>query len=114
MDLPPSSLPPLPGARVAVGVLRVKLRVPGARGLKDRRQVSHALRDRLRQRFDVAACLLEENGPPTALQIAVSLVGSDPAHVERTLRQVRDAMTTHPSAIVVDVVAEVLAWPSTP
>jgi uncharacterized protein YlxP (DUF503 family) len=108
------SPPPSLGAPVAVGVLRATLRVAGARSLKDRRQVSQALRDRLRARFDVAVCGLDDDGPPSVARLAVTAVSADAAQVERTLRLVREAIAGHAGASVVDVAYEVLRWPLLP
>lgn len=105
---PPSGVP------IALGVLRATLRIPGARSLKDRRQVTASLRDRLRARFEVAGCCIDEDGPPSSARLAFSTVSGDAASVDRTLRRLRDAISGHPGAVVVDVTYEVLRWPPLP
>jgi len=47
---------------MTVGVYSFELHLPGARSLKDKRQVVRRLKDRLRSRHNVAVLELEEHG----------------------------------------------------
>jgi uncharacterized protein YlxP (DUF503 family) len=46
---------------VTVGVLTFELHLPGARSLKDKRQIVRSLKERLRSRHNVAVSELEEH-----------------------------------------------------
>lgn len=46
---------------MTIGVLTFEIRLPGARSLKDRRQVVRSLKERLRARHNLAICELEEH-----------------------------------------------------
>ena len=46
---------------MTVGVLTFELHLPGARSLKDKRQVVRSLKERLRSRHNVAVAELEEH-----------------------------------------------------
>jgi hypothetical protein len=46
---------------VTVGVLTFELHLPGARSLKDKRQIVRSLKERLRARHNVAVSELEEH-----------------------------------------------------
>lgn len=72
-------------ARTRVGLLRITLRLPDARSLKDRRRVVRSLADRLRARCLVAVA---ETGDPQGLrdaEVSVVAVGLGEAAVSARL-----------------------------
>ncbi len=79
-----------PVARTRVGLLRIRLSLPGARSKKDRRRVVRSLTDRLRARCLVAVA---ETGDPEALreaELSVVAVGLGTPAVSARLEAARD------------------------
>jgi uncharacterized protein YlxP (DUF503 family) len=96
--------------RVVVGVLRAELAVPGARTLKDRRQVLRSLVDRLRHRFDVSCHELTLTEHPGSGAIVVSTAGGDGALIRQTFDSIAGILRTSPSALVTRLDSEVFPW----
>jgi len=94
---------------VAVGVCRVKLRLPENHSLKGKRQVLKSLISRLHNRFNVAAA---ETGDQDAWQIAsvaVSCVSNDERHADQVLASVVAFIRNERlDAEILDVETEVL------
>jgi len=87
--------------RTRIGLLRIELRMPYARSLKDRRRVVRSLADRLRARCLVAVA---ETGDPEALrdgEVSVVAVGLGWRPVEARLRAAAEiAVRAYPSEVV--------------
>jgi uncharacterized protein YlxP (DUF503 family) len=93
--------------RIFVGVLRVEVRVPGARSLKDRRQVVSSLRDRMRHRFDISFHEVGVGEDPQYQTFVVTTSGNDAQKIRSVLDQcagmVRDHQVAEPTQVDVDV-----------
>lgn len=85
-----------------VGVLRLALRVSGARSLKDRRQVLNSLRDRVRHRFEVTWNEVDDGSTAARAVVACTTSGKD-------ARQIRSVL----DRIVAFVESSGGAWPET-
>jgi uncharacterized protein YlxP (DUF503 family) len=93
-----------------VGVSRLVLQIPGARTLKDRRQVVRSFKDRARARFPVS---IAEIGDANRLQLAsfgVAVVSNDTAVCHDVLNAVTAMATALSEAVLVDVRVEVLPF----
>jgi uncharacterized protein len=97
-------------SRVMVGVLRVDLAIPGARTLKDRRQVLRSLRDKVRHAFSVSCNELSPSEHPTRGELVVTTAGDDGALIRQTIDRVAQLLRTHPSAVVTQMDIEVFPW----
>jgi uncharacterized protein len=71
-----------------VGLLTLELRIQDARSLKDRRQVVRSVKQRLRNRFNVAVAELDPPLSWTLATVGVSAVGQSAAIVEEILSRV--------------------------
>ena len=71
-----------------VGLLTLELRITDARSLKDRRQVVRSIKQRLRNRFNVAVAEVDPRTSWTLATIAVASVAEGPGVVEEILRRV--------------------------
>jgi uncharacterized protein len=98
---------PAPDEALWTGVLRVVLRIPGSRSLKDRRKVVWGFRDRViaRHRAAVAEVGHLENHEMAVLAVAV--VGNDPRQVRARLDTLRDEAASLPEGILVDHQVEI-------
>ena len=87
---------------MVIGVLRIRLALREARSLKDRRRVVKALKERLRQRFNVAVAEVEERDYPQSATLGVCTVGMERSFVNAVLSQVVNAVRLAPGAEMVD------------
>ncbi|HEV8550109.1 MAG TPA: DUF503 domain-containing protein, partial [Polyangiaceae bacterium] len=68
-----------------VGVLRLVLSIPGARSLKDRRQVVKSLKDRVRARLPVSIAEVGELERWQVATLGVAVVSNDAARCSEVL-----------------------------
>jgi uncharacterized protein len=95
---------------VFVGVSRLVLQIPGARSLKDRRQVVKSFKERVKARLGVS---MAEVGDVERLQVAVlgvSVVSADSGICHDLLARIRAQADTLPEAILADVRSEVFSF----
>lgn len=92
---------PAPDESFLVGTLRIALRIPGARSLKDRRRVVLSLRDRVQARHGAAVAEVGWLGEPGHAVIGIAVVGNDRAALQSRLdviaadiERVADALLT--------------------
>lgn len=91
-----------------VGVARMVLSVPGARSLKDKRQVVRSFRDRVRARLSAS---IAEVGDLERYQVAtlgVAVVARDAAHCASLLADVRHMAEGLREALLADVATEII------
>ena len=91
-----------------VGTLEIRLHLPDARSLKDKRRVLHSLKDRLRNGFNVSVAEVENQDVIQAAVLAVAQVGNDTRYINGTLSRVVDALRRLPEARLVDYQIEFL------
>lgn len=93
-----------------VGVARLVIQIPGARSLKDRRQVIKSFKERARARLPLS---IAEVGDVERLQVAtlgVSVVARDAAYCESVLSQLRDLANGLPDGVLADMKSEVSSF----
>lgn len=93
-----------------IGLMRVVLVVPGARSLKDRRQVVVSLRDRIVARFPVSCHEVTRTEHPGRAELLVTTGGVASHVVREALDRIRSLVDGNPSCVVADVRVQVLAW----
>lgn len=101
---------PAPDESLWTGTLRVVLRIPGSRSLKDRRKVVWGLRDRWVSRHRVAVAEVGHLEHHEMAVMAVSLVGNEARLVRARLDALRDQAGALPDAILVDHQVEIRAF----
>ena len=89
-----------------VGSLRVELPLPESHSLKDRRAALNSLKERLRGTFNVAVAEVEPNDTWQRACLGVVCVGSEPAHVRRTLEDVSRWMRADRAVAVIRIEQE--------
>ena len=70
---------------MVIGLLSLELHFPGARSLKDKRQVLRGLVTRLRKNHNVSVAEVEHQDLWQRAGVAVVAVNTDRAHLESTL-----------------------------
>ncbi|MGE0456517.1 MAG: DUF503 domain-containing protein [Vicinamibacteria bacterium] len=71
---------------MVIGLLRLELHFPGARSLKDKRQLLRSLETRVRNRFNVSVAEVEHQDLWQRATLAVVGVNTDHAHLEKALQ----------------------------
>ena len=93
-----------------VGVMRLVLEIPGARSLKDKRQVVRSFKERVKSRLSVS---IAEVGHLDKLQLAtfgVAVVSGDAAMCEELLGRVTSMASSLPEAILADRASEMIPF----
>ena len=93
-----------------VGVARLVLTVPGARTLKDRRQVVSSVRDRLRRRFDITFHEVGQGSDPARQTAVITTAGNDRRLIRSILDQCVAFVHGHPVAVAAEVDVDVFRW----
>jgi uncharacterized protein YlxP (DUF503 family) len=71
-----------------IGVLTLELRLENSHSLKDKRHVVKSLKDRLRNKFNVAVAEIDYQDLWQRAAVAAVTVSSDHGHAERLLQSV--------------------------
>ncbi len=85
-----------------VGVLTVELFLPSTGSLKDKRQIIKSLKDRVRQRFNVAIAEVDEQDLWQKAVVGVACVGNKTPFVHEVLDKVVQLMRATPLVEIVD------------
>ena len=87
---------------MVVGIVRFELHVPGARSLKDKRQVVRSIRDRIVERVRASVAEVEHQDLWQRAAIGVAVVAPDGGRVREQLDGVRRIVESHPEAVLID------------
>jgi hypothetical protein len=93
----------------SVGVLTVELRLEDSHSLKDKRQVMRSLKERLRNKFNVAVSEIDCQDLWQRAVLAAVTVSPDREHAEKVLRAVDDETFSSLGDSVVNTTLEWLA-----
>jgi len=86
---------------VVVGLCTVELFIAESRSLKDKRQVLHSLKDRLRGKFNVSIAEVDAQDLWQKAVLAMACVANEGGHVSRVLEQALNVMKGMPAVEVV-------------
>ena len=100
--------PALQWLAMHVGVLHVRLHVPEAHSLKDKRRVVKSILDRARQRFGVSAAETDEQDIHRIAVLGFAYVSGSHHHAAEVVGKLLDVLLTHPAARVIEHEIEVL------
>ena len=95
-------------AEMVVGVCTVELWIPESQSLKDKRQVLHSLKDRLRGKFNLSVAEVDGLDLWQKAVLGMACVANDGSHVEQVLEQALNVMKSMPIVEVVRVHRELL------
>lgn len=93
---------------MVVGVCTVELLISESQSLKEKRQVLHSLKDRLRGKFNISLAEVDAQDLWQKAVLGMACVANDGAHVEQVLEQVLNVMKSMPAVEVVRVHRELL------
>src|SRR5450432_859161 len=93
-----------------VGVMRLVLEIPGARSLKDKRQVVRSFKERVKSRLAVSIAEIDHHDKLQRATFGVAVVSGDAALCEEMLGRVTSMAGTLPNAILADRASELLPF----
>ncbi|MDA1194007.1 MAG: DUF503 domain-containing protein [Planctomycetota bacterium] len=85
-----------------VGVLHVRLHLPDARSLKDKRQVVRSILDRARSTYRVAAAEVDEQDIHRIAVLGFASVSNSRHHAEEVVQKILDGLRQHPAARLIE------------
>ncbi|MEE9325242.1 MAG: DUF503 domain-containing protein [Dehalococcoidia bacterium] len=71
-----------------IGVCKVKLRLPGNRSLKGKRQVLRSIKDRLRNKFNISVAEVEDHQLWQLMTLGLACVSNDTRHLNEVMSKV--------------------------
>src|SRR4051812_22280398 len=93
-----------------VGVMRIELEVPGARSLKDKRQVVRSFKERVKSRLSVSIAEVDHQDKLQRAVFGVAVVSGDAAVCEELLGQVVGMASSLPNALLSDRASEIIPF----
>jgi uncharacterized protein len=93
-----------------VGVQRLILQIPGARSLKDRRQVVRSFKDRVRGRLHVSIAEVGDLNHPQHATLAAAVVSNEAALCDEILERLASMASSLPDAILADRATEIIPF----
>lgn len=90
-----------------IGVLEMELALPGIHALKEKRAILKSLKDRLRNRFNVAVAEVAMNDAHQRAVLAAAAVANDGSHLNGLLDAVLAAARSRRDLVLVDFRIEV-------
>jgi len=91
-----------------VGVCTVELFLSDSQSLKDKRQVLHSLKDRLREKFNVSVAEVDGQDLWQKSVLGVACVANEKGHVNQVLDQALNLIKSLPAVEVVRTHLELL------
>ena len=88
---------------MVIGILTVRLAIPGANSLKDKRQVVKSLLDGVRRKFNISAAEIGDNDTWRRATLGMACVSNDRRMANRILDKVADFIESHPVSSVESV-----------
>jgi uncharacterized protein YlxP (DUF503 family) len=91
-----------------VGVLRLSFHVPGARSLKDKRQVVRSFRDKVRAKLDVSIAEVADQDLHQRATFGVAVISGDSVVCDEILASVASMANNVRDAVLIDRATEIL------
>lgn len=85
-----------------VGLLHLKLRIPQAMSLKDKRRSVKSFKDRLINAHNVSVAEVDAQDDRQQAVLAVAMVGCDGRYVEGALQKIVNIASSHRDMILID------------
>lgn len=93
---------------MVVGVCTVELWIPESQSLKDKRQVLHSVKDRLRGKFNLSIAEVDGQDLWQKAVLGMACVANDGSHVEQVMEQALNVIKSMPTIELVRVHRELL------
>lgn len=83
--------------------LRIVLHIPQSRSLKEKRHVIRAIKDRLKNKFNISIAEVDDNDLWQRATLGVAVVANDGPFIESVLSNVEAAIASNPEVEIVDI-----------
>ena len=93
---------------MVVGLCTIELFIPGSLSLKDKRQVIHGLKDRLRRKFNLSVAEVDGQDLWQKAILGMACVSNESSHVSQVLEQALNLIKSMPAVEVVRTQLELL------
>jgi len=93
---------------MVVGLCTVELFISESQSLKDKRQVLHSLKDRLRGKFNLSVAEVDGQDLWQKAVLGMACVANDGGHVNQVLEQVLNVIKAMPAVEIVRTQRELL------
>jgi len=93
-----------------VGVMRLELEIPGARSLKDKRQVVRSFKERVKARLSVSIAEVGHHDKLQRATFGVAVVSGDAVVCEELLGRVTSLAGSLPNALLIDRATEMIPF----
>jgi len=93
---------------MVVGLCTVELFIAGSQSLKDKRQVLHSLKDRLRGKFNLSVAEVDGQDLWQKAVLGMACVANDGSYVNQVLEQALNVIKSMPTVEVVRAQLELL------
>lgn len=103
---------PAPDEQIRIGVLRLSVRIPGSRSLKDRRRALLGLRDRVAARHHAALAEVGHLEDHDRAILAVALVANDARVLQSRLDAIRAEADARGDLLILDAATEIFPFSS--
>ncbi|MBF0165384.1 MAG: DUF503 domain-containing protein [Magnetococcales bacterium] len=91
-----------------VGILEVRLELPGVRSLKEKRGIVKSLLERIRHRFEVACAEVDELDRWDGAGLGFAAVGNETGTVQSRLQKVANFIEDDGETVMVDYRLEIV------
>jgi uncharacterized protein len=99
------------GKRVMhIGVMRLVLEIPGARSLKDKRQVVRSFKERVRARLGISIAEVDHADKLQRATFGVAVVSGDAGVCQEQLSHVTSMASSLPNALLADRAVEIIPF----
>ncbi len=93
---------------MTVGICKVELHIPGTNSLKGKRRVLKSLKDRIRNRFNVAVSEIDNHDLYQRATLGIVSISNERRHLDSTLCKVMELIKKNIQSEVIDYETELL------
>ena len=94
---------PAPDGAMHAAALRLELRIPAVRSLKEKRRILKALMSQLSSAFPVAVAEVGFQDQWRRATVGAALVGAQAGHLERVIHAVQRVVSQHPEVELLEM-----------
>lgn len=97
---------------MSIGILKLKLHIPGSFSLKDKRRIVKSLTAKIRQNFNVSIAELGDNELWQVALIGISCISKDSRYINEIISKVIDFISqNHHEVVIIEKEMEILPGP---
>lgn len=86
-----------------IGVLKIKLRLHGLTSLKEKRKIAHSLKQKLKNKYNIAIAEVENQDSIDFLTIGITTLSNELRQTESILSKVQNSLEAITSEEILDI-----------